>query len=219
MAARASRPWKSATAIALAIHGAFVAFAILSVKIIGPPPEARALDVRLVQLQPRPLRREQPPTAKLTPSSAPASVTPSSAAPPAPAPSVVMPQAAPGPTQPSPSDEEAGRVRAMLRGSTGCDSAALLELSGEEQQKCARWRVAHIDPNLRIPAPIDPVKRSWYEASMRYRRTSRWFPTGPSGIVRVPKGVLPPGHTLMHLGPFSVGLPSGAFNDDNAPPP
>ena len=106
----------------------------------------------------------------------------------------------------------------MLRGSTGCESAALLKLTEAEQRKCAKWRMAQIDPNLQIPAPIDPVTRAWNEASLQYRKNGRFMPMGPPGrgIMKVPG--LPPGH-VVHLGPIPIPVPSGAFNDDDAPPP
>ncbi len=79
--------------------------------------------------------------------------------------------------------------------------------------------MAHIDPNLQIPAPIDPLKRSWYDATMVARKNGRAMPFGPPGR-GVPKFPgLPPGHALVHLGPLSIGFPPGAFNDDEAPPP
>ncbi len=214
MAARASRPWRRATVVAVAIHALLFAVAIWSVRIVGPPPDPRSIEVKLIQL-PRPtFRRERARPSRATALSVPTSATPAS-----PAPILAAPEAPTAPVQAPTPDGAADRVRAMLRGSTGCDSAGLLRLSEAEQQKCARWRVAHIDPNLQIPAPIDPVKRSWYDATMQYRKDGRAMPTGPPGR-GVPKFPgLPPGHAFFHLGPLSIGIPPGAFNDDEAPPP
>jgi hypothetical protein len=203
--------------IALATHVVLIALAVRSVRILGPPPEPRAIDVRLLQLPPPPpLHRELPQSARATPSSA-----PPPAAPAIPSPIVVAPTSPPAaiPAQASPSDDAAGRVRAMLRGSAGCDSAAFLKLTQAEQEKCARWRSAQADPSLQLPAPIDPVKRSWYDATMQYRKNGRWMPSGPPGlgVMKVPG--LPPGHTLVKVGPLNLGLPPGAFNDDEPPPP
>ncbi len=147
---------------------------------------------------------------------------PAPAAPAPPAPVLIAPTTtalAVAPAQPSPSDVAADRVRAMLRGSTGCESAAFLRLGEAEERKCARWRTAHVDPDLQIAAPMDPAKRAWNEASLQYRKNGRYMPIGPPGlgVMKVPG--LPPGHTLFHIGPLSVGLPPGAFNDDDAPPP
>jgi hypothetical protein len=201
----------------VAVHAVLFALAIRSVKIIGPPPEPRAVDLQLVQLLPPPLRREQPRPVSATPSSAPALAAPASTAPAPPTPAVIAPAAIPA--QPAPSDDAAARVRAMLRSSTGCESAALLRLTQAEQQKCAKWRLAQADPNLQIPAPMDPRVRAWDEASLQYRHNGRYMPTGPPGRGPMVVPGLPPGHTLAHLGPFSVGLPPGAFDDDDAPPP
>ncbi len=213
MVARASRRWTRATVVAVAIHAVLFGLAIWSVKITSPPPDGRAIDLQLVQLPASPLRRERPRFSRATASSTPATVTAASPA------SVLAASAPAAPVQPSPTDGAADRVRAMLRGSAGCESAAFLKLSEAEQQKCARWRMARIDPNLQIPAPIDPVKRSWYDATMTYRHNGRYMPIGPPGrgVLKVPG--LPPGHVLVHLGPLSIGLPPGAFNDDEAPPP
>jgi hypothetical protein len=199
------------------MHVALVALAIRSVRITGPPPEPAAIGVQLVQLRPPPPRPERPRTAKAAPQAAPAA----SPAPAAAAPILIPPPTAASgaSTAPPPSDDAAGRVRALLRGSAGCDSAAFLKLSEAEQRKCAKWRTAAIDPNLQIPAPIDPVKRAWNEASLAYRKNGRYMPVGAPGlgVMKVPG--LPPGHTLFRVGPISIGLPPGAFNDDDAPPP
>ena len=204
--------------MAVALHVVLSALAIWSVKITGPPPDTRAIDVQLIQLQsPLPRRERRPPARTSRPASSQVAVAPTLPL----APLVPPAAAAAAPAPSMPSADAAGRVRALLRGSTGCDSAALLKLTEAEQQKCARWRLAQADPNLELPAAIDPVKRSWYEETMRYRKNGHWFPTGPPGpgIMKVPKGVLPPGHALIHLGPLSVGVPPGAFNDDEPPPP
>jgi len=216
MAARASRPWRGATAAAVAVHVALFVLAIRSVKIFGPPPEPRAVDLQLVQLPPPPLRREQPRPVRKTASSPPALAAPAPSVPSPPAPAVIAPAAIPA--RPAP-DDAAARVRAMLRTSTGCESAALLKLTQAEQQKCAKWRLAQADPNLRIPAPLDPRVRAWDDASLQYRHNGRYMPIGPPGRGPMVVPGLPPGRTLAHLGPLSVGLPPGAFNDDDAPPP
>jgi hypothetical protein len=210
MAARASsRPWRRATAIAVAIHAVLLALAIRSVKITAPAPEPQAIDVQLIQLQPPVLRRERPQTA---PSSAPAAAALTPPAPAGIAPAAVAPAALP-----SPSDDAAGRIRSMLRGSTGCDSAAFLKLSEAEQQTCAKWRMAHADPNLQLRAPIDPVKKSWFDASLKYREAGRYMPIGPPGRRQLVPG-LPPGH-VVKLGKIPIPVLPGAFNDDDAPPP
>lgn len=218
MAARTSRRRGWAVAIALVAHVVLIALAVRSVRIVGPPPDPRAFEIRLIQLAPPPppRPRELPHPARNTPSSAPRSAAPAIAAP-----ILIAPTAPPAaiPAQPSASDDAAGRVRAMLRGSAGCDSAAFLKLTPAEERKCARWRAAQADPNLQMPAPIDPVKRSWYDATMQYRKNGRFMPIGPPGrgVMKVPG--LPPGHTLAHIGPLSIGLPPGSFNDDEPPPP
>src|SRR5579875_1689502 len=98
MADRASRPWRRATAIAVAVHAILFALAVQSVKIARPPAEPRAVDLQLVQVQPLALRREPPPKARSAPASAPPSSAPVSAAP---APSTATAAAPEGPPQPS----------------------------------------------------------------------------------------------------------------------
>lgn len=215
MAARASRPWRRAALFALGAHAILFALAIRSVRTLGPPPEPQAIGLQLIQVQP------PPPEPKHRTPARPA--VPRAAAAPAPlAPAAVepaTPAAIPAPATPGDGDT-AGRVRTMLRGSSGCSSAAFLKLSAAERRRCEQWRAAGIDPNLQIPAPIDPAKKSWFDASLEYRQNGRFMPVGPPGRgVQLVPGV-PPGHGI-HIpnSPFVVGLPGGAFNDDDAPPP
>lgn len=214
MAVRATRPWKRAAVVAIAVHAVLITLAVRSVRITSPPPDSRAVDIQLVQLQPQPLRRQRQPIARSAPSS-----SPSTAAPPAPAPAATAPpQAVAIPAQTLPADGDVGRVRAMLRSSTGCDSADFLKLTQAERQKCAA-RVARADANAPAPLEIDPVKTSWYERDMQYRKNGKYMPIGPPGRgVPLTPG-LPPGHAIVHVGPLSIGIPPGAFNDDDAPPP
>jgi hypothetical protein len=214
MAVRASRPWKRAVVTAIAIHAVLITLAVRSVRITSPSPESRAVDIQLVQLRPPPPHRQRPPSAKTTPAP-----SPSAAAPAAPAPVAIAPAPTTTiPAQTSSSDGDLGRIRAMLRGSVGCSSAAFLKLTKAEQAAC-ETRVARGDPHAPAPLAIDPVKTSWYERDMQYRKAGRYMPIGPPGHgVEVTPG-LPPGHYIAHIGPIGIGLPPGAFNDDDAPPP
>jgi hypothetical protein len=67
----------------------------------------------------------------------------------------------------------------VLRGSVGCDQAKFLHLSQQELDRCAKWRQAHLDPNLELPAPIAPEKRAWFDAIL----ASRKAPDHPPGFI------------------------------------
>ena len=54
MAARTSRRRGWAVAIALVAHVVLIALAVRSVRIVGPPPDPRAFEIRLIQLAPPP---------------------------------------------------------------------------------------------------------------------------------------------------------------------
>lgn len=219
MAAATSRRWTRSALFALAVHAAFIAFAVWSVKIPRPPPEPQAVTVELAPPEPPPRSvRRTPPPGRSSRTLPPSPVRPPPAPPAAPAPETI-------PIAPVPASGDAeGRLRSLLRGSVGCTSAAFLKLDEAEQRKCASWRAAHVDPDLRIPAPIDPAKRAWFDASLQARKDGRAMPIGPPGLGHAAVQLFSCGAPLAHgirLGatPCTIGLPPGAFNDDDAPAP
>jgi hypothetical protein len=162
-------------AASLLIHLTLIWAAILSLPRAGPPPEPPSFVVDLIPLQPLPTPRTRPrvqapiPAAPAAPAAAraPTSQTPSAAPVPAPTPAA------------SGEDEGRSAVRALLRGSVGCSEATFVHLTQDEQDRCAKWRRTHVDPNLELPAPIAPEKRAWFDAIL----AARARPDHPPGFV------------------------------------
>ena len=168
---------RAGLAASLLLHIAFVGAAILSLPWRGPPPDPRSFEVSLVA-PPQPVevvRRRPPPVARsAAPATAPATASPAVVAT---APSaIIAPEA---PTSAAGEDQATGKVRALLRGSVGCSEAKFAHLSQQELDRCAKWRQAHLDPNLEIPAPIAPEKRAWFDAVLAARKA----PDHPPGFV------------------------------------
>lgn len=194
---------------------------VLTVTIGSPPKELPAFVVQLIQpwRPPPPKPERQPPPRVTAPRASPL---------PAPAP-VVLPTPPstlpPGPAATAGPDGQA-QLRSILRGSVACADMDRFHLSPEERARCDRLLKAHLDPNLHLEAPIDPAKRAWFDASVRAHELNSRMPMGPPGLghsaVKIAGVGGPPGTTVGHsvkLGPLSIGLPPGAFNDDDAPPP
>ena len=179
MAGQAARGASSRAGLAasLLLHVAFVGAAILSLPWRGPPPDPRSFEVSLVPPLPTvEIVRKRPPRAarRAAQAAVPAPAIPAVVA--------IAPEAIIAPAAPSAAAGEGqamGKVRALLRGSVGCSEARFAHLSQEELDRCAKWRQAHIDPNLQIPAPIAPEKRAWFEAVL----ASRKAPDHPPGFV------------------------------------
>ena len=53
----------------------------------------------------------------------------------------------------------------MLRGALGCAHPELVRLTDAERAACARRLASGIDPNVAWPAPMEPEKRAWLDAS------------------------------------------------------
>lgn len=211
MQALAPKRWRLAAACALAVHLLLVGLAIRSVKILGAPPEPRAFDIALA-----------PPLTAPTPrrvTSAPHGLTSPAAIPPTPVtpqPIPDQPEQAPAATAPS-SDDAAGRVRALLRESVGCDSAELLKLTDAERRRCETRLAAQADGGPAIGPTADPARMAEYEASLRRRAVGQVMPPRgrPSWIVGKCGGA---GGVFdsVKIGPCSIGIP-GIFNDDDTP--
>ena len=219
MASRARRTWGAGVAGALAIHAAMMLAVVLTVKIASPPKDPPAFLVRLIQ----PWR--PPPKPELRPP--PRALAPHAVALPAPAPSVLPLPPATLPANPAGAavDDQAG-LRSILRGSVACADMDRFHLSPEERARCAKLLQAHLDPNLHLEVAIDPAKRAWYDASARAHALNGRMPMGPPGLgnsaVKVAGVGGTTGTTAAHevkIGPLHIGLPPGAFNDDDAPPP
>ena len=153
LAAKRAGP-RTGLAVSILLHLAFVSAAVLSLPWRGPPADPRSFEVSLVP----PVRVAEEARIRAAParrySLTAAPVAPILPALPATAPSAFT---APGPAPPpagAGESEALGKVRSLLRGSVGCAEVTFAHLSQEELDRCAKWRQAHVDPNLQIPAPI-----------------------------------------------------------------
>jgi len=201
---------RAGLAVSLLLHAAFVTAAILSVPWRGPPSEPRSLVVTLAPpLQPalRPRPRPEPPARR--PLRAAASFPPPAAPAPAIVPPVAPPQAAPS-TQAQPG--VGPKVRALLRGSVGCAEVELLNLSQQEQDRCAKLLKAHVNPDLVVEAPMTPEKRAWFDATVAARNEPDH---GPAVVCF---GKPPHGIKLGPL-PCYVEPPKGSLSQDVDVPP
>jgi hypothetical protein len=217
---RAKWSWGTGLAGALAAHVVLILAAVLTTKIPSPTKEPPSFVLRLVQPwrpPPEPERRP-PPQSRIAPAALP-TPAPTPRAAPSPVPTAPA-QSAPT-TGPSPGDIAA--VRNILRGTLGCSNARLYRLTPEEQAHCDKLLQARLDPNNPPPPMIDPVKRTWFEASLRARLAGQHMPMGPPGLgnaaMRVAGAGANKGAHDIKIGPLNVGLPPGAFNDDDVPPP
>ncbi len=220
MASRAARSWGPALAGALAVHAAMVLAVILTVTIGSPPREPPPFIVQLIQpWRPPPKPDRLPPPRDAAPQASPLSTR---------APTVLPapPSAVPAGTTAAPGPDVPTKLRGMLRGSVGCADMDRFHLSPEERARCAKLLQAHLDPGLHLEVAIDPAKRAWYDASVRAHELNGRMPMGPPGLgnaaVKIAGVGGVPGTTAGHevkLGPLSIGLPPGSFNDDDAPPP
>lgn len=202
-------------AASLLIHLTLVWAAILSLPRTGPPPEPPSFVVDLIPQFRPPIPRAKP-RAPATASSAP--VAPAAHVQTQQAPSsLAVPAPAPAPTG---EDQGQSAVRALLRGSVGCSEATFMHLTQDEQDRCAKWRRAHVDPNFALPPDIAPEKQAWYEASLRRRAIGEVMPPRPKtpSLLVGKCGGATPLPEAVKIGPCQVGIP-GIFNSDDVAPP
>ena len=220
MAAWAARRSGARTALVVSVllHLAFISAAILSLPWRGPPADPRSFEVSLVPPVPTPdeepirppLAGPHAPDAAAAPPSRPAATTP--------APSLLTAASPVAPPTGGDESEALGKVRSLLRGSVGCTEAAFAHLNEKELDRCAKWRQAHIDPNLQIPAPIAPEKRAWFDAVLAARNSPGRPPLLACGVlidgIRLKLPKTPP-HSLK-LGPLPcfVVPPKGPLDDE-----
>ena len=200
---------RTGLAVSVLLHLAFVTAAILSLPWRGPPPEPRSVQVSLVA-PPQPAERSRsrvPPQTSARPAPAEAPIVPA----------IVTPTANPvsaSATAPARAgdDQAPGKVRAMLRGSVGCNEETFVHLSQQERDRCAKWRLAQVKPGLEIAAPIAPEKRAWFDATVAARQAPDHGP-GVSCFVKPPHG--------LKLGPLPCYLepPKGPLSEDVDAPP
>jgi hypothetical protein len=203
----------------VAVHVAVVLAIALSVKVLSPPREPPSLVVGLVP----PWTPQQEPEKRPLPRTAPPAPLPAPAISPHLAPSPVPATPAPAAAAVGPSEGDIAAVRNALRGTLGCSNARLYHLTAEEEARCAKLLRAQADPNHPLPPLIDPVKRTWFDASLRARKAGQYMPLGVPADYGIGWKVAGTGakndnHSIK-VGPLNLGLPPGAFNDDDAPPP
>ena len=214
MASRAGRSWAPAIAGALAVHAAMVLAVVLTVEIGSPPRGLPPVIVQLLRPTPTPASsRRRREIRKITQVAAPLA---------SPAPPVLPAAPANAPAQAGPAAgttvvDVPAQLRGVLRGSIGCADAKLYRLSGEEEARCRRFLQAHVDANLQIPAPIDPLKRSWYDATVRARQVASVMRPGHSRPSLI-GGKCGGGSGGIQAGPCRVHVPT-LFDDDDAPLP
>ncbi len=215
MAERANRNWRASAwglGGALAIHSAFLALFVLTMEVARLGPETPAVQVSLVPpFLPRPTRPRARPSARIAASVEPAVQVPASKAP---------PHALPGPP-PAPAASDAGlaKLRGLLRGVVGCSQTTLVKLTQAEKDGCRKRLEAFVDPDLQIPAPIDPEKRAWFDASLAAYHSPGH---APGVACRLPFGPKPkkkdrgPAHSLK-LGPLPCYLipPQGFLTEES----
>lgn len=165
MAARPTARWGSAVAVAIAAHALFAAYALLTLKALGPPPEPRAVWLQLTRLAP-PKPPARPPKPKPSPP------RPGAAAP------ALHPSPLPGPTapdliQPPPAETAPAGIPPglgqSLRRTLGCGSPSTYHLTAEERAHCDE-RLAQ--QGLAIPATglnLPPAKAADYDRFARCR--------------------------------------------------
>lgn len=211
MAGRTRRTRLLSLAGALLVHIGLLAGLVFSLKTAGPPPEPQAV---VVSLAPLPITPRPQPTRR----SALADAGPSAPRPPtvtAPSP-IQAPQAAT--SEVGEQGPDLGKLRSLLRGSIGCGDAEVLKLTPAERETCRKWLTARLDPGREIPAPIDPVKRAWFDASLAARASpGRQASVGCALLIdglKLKKAKAPP-HALK-LGPLPciVVLPQGPLTEE-----
>jgi hypothetical protein len=138
-----------ATGLSLVLHVLALTGMVVGLKVLTPPPEGRAIEVRLV---PSPVLRRRPQPAR--PSAERPKIAPPLRARPAPEPSPSAVAAALPQTPPPPPQARAGpdpqALRNALRGLTGCADPAANHLNREEKEACDRRLAAA------RPAPVGP---------------------------------------------------------------
>jgi hypothetical protein len=216
MQGRTFRRRSASLAAALAVHAAFLALVVLSLKVSSPPPEPSAVQVSLFPrlTMSQPARRAPARAAAPAPRRAPAAPAIAQPSP------ITLPAAPSAPQAASPgAGADQGKLRAFLRGSLGCSQADFLKLSQAERDKCARWRQAFLHPGLQIPAPIALEKRAWFDATLASRHSELGHGAAVAcGMLvdglRLVKPKTPP-HALK-LGPLPCFVipPNGPLTDE-----
>ena len=127
-----------ATVASLILHVLVLTGMVVGLKVAAPPPEDRAMDVRLI---PSPLAQPRPERAQRAPSpsrrEAPAPLRPHlTPAPSAPVPTTALPQAAPPAAAPRPVYGPQA-LQPSLSGRLGCDDPLHIHLTPDQAQVCA----------------------------------------------------------------------------------
>lgn len=205
-----------ATVLSVVLHVLALTGMVIGLKIVGPPPEDRAMEVRLIpapKLQPRPEPAHRSPersnaAAPLRPHLAPQPSSEASAvtlpATPAPAPA---PQADAGPKGLLPS----------LSGRLGCDDPITFHLTPEQRQACDN-RLARLAREARPLAPNIPAeKQADYDRHVRCQKEYRQAGVPPANQVesgQLPGDIPPPSQGIgpnFGLDPGMGRIPKGCL--------
>jgi hypothetical protein len=154
MTVRKRRRAAWATGVSLGLHALFLAAMVLGLRVAVPPPEERALEVRLVPaLQPPPPPRPEPvrpPPPPERPAVGPSPRPRPTPLPSVPVPTVPLPEAAP-PASPPKVEFGPSGVLPSLSGRLGCDDPLTYHLTPEQRTVCDN-RLARI---AREAKPLD----------------------------------------------------------------
>jgi hypothetical protein len=184
MGSRKHRRTAWATGLSVVLHILALTGMVIGLKVVGPPPECRAMEVRLVpapksQPRPEPAQRSPERPNAATPLRPHLTPLPSSQAP-----AVTLPEA-PTPT-PAPQAEAGPKgLLPSLSGRLGCDDPLTFHLTPEQRQACDN-RLAKLAREARPLAPnIPDEKQAQYDTHVRCRDTYR-----KSFSMDIPKGCL-----------------------------
>ena len=177
-----------ATGLSLVLHGLALTGMVLGLRVVAPPPEDRAMELRLIpafEPQPRPeVAHRRPERSNATPSLRPRPTPqPSSEAPVAALPETPAP--APAPI----ADAGPKGLLPSLSGRLGCDDSVAARLTPEQRQVCAN-NLARLTLEARpLGLNIPEQKKADYDRYVRCGETYRHAGV-PSLNERAPDGTL-----------------------------
>lgn len=154
MASRKHRRAVWATGLSLVGHLLALSGMALGLRVLTPPPEGRAVEVRLIALEPRPAPARRAPGHVEAASSPPPRPTPRPASE---APAAAPPETVPAPIVTPGGTRGAGGLPLDLGGRLGCDDPQAFHLTADQRQACAD-RLAQVARDAR-PLALDIPER------------------------------------------------------------